>query len=253
MPTADDLVEMLSDLYQRQLQVARPEHRGYLTEHAQPCTIRGQVRAFQWYAPFLPEQGSVLDWGCNHAPDSCLIRATFGDDLKLHGCDFRDPGSFPIFDDFSGIEYTRLNHHIDLPYADGAFDAVIGSGCLEHVAMDYESLKEIYRVLKPDGLLVITYLPNRWSYQEFLRRAVYRSSFHRRLYGIGETGQLLKRTGFYPIVPVAPMSFSLRLWLEKALRHKRLARLLEITLRRLVPVHRICSTLCTIVRKVSSM
>src|SRR5262249_47334019 len=69
---------------------------------------------------------------------------------------------------------------------------------LEHVAMDYESLKELYRVLKLDGLLILTYLPNRWSFREWLRR-VRGQDYHRRRYGLNEARRLLQRCRLDPI------------------------------------------------------
>ncbi len=46
-----------------------------------------------------------------------------------------------------------------LPYADNSFDAVILSEILEHIDDDVAGLKEIYRVLKPGGVVAIT-VPN---------------------------------------------------------------------------------------------
>jgi len=85
-----------------------------------------------------------------------------------------------------------------LPCASQFFGAVIGSGILEHSARDGESLRELYRVLKPRGVLVITYLPNRLSIHEWLRRVVWRRDFHRRLYGLREIRRMLLHHGFYP-------------------------------------------------------
>jgi SAM-dependent methyltransferase len=46
-----------------------------------------------------------------------------------------------------------------LPYPDDTFDAVILSEILEHIDDDVAGLKEIYRVLKPGGVVAIT-VPN---------------------------------------------------------------------------------------------
>lgn len=43
-----------------------------------------------------------------------------------------------------------------LPYADETFDAVILSEVLEHIDDDVRALNEVYRVLKPGGVVVIT-------------------------------------------------------------------------------------------------
>jgi hypothetical protein len=64
---------------------------------------------------------------------------------------------------------------------------------LEHTAMGYKSLKKLFRILKPDGHLIITYLPNRFSYTEFLARNLKKRDFHRRLFTIGEAFSMLKQ------------------------------------------------------------
>ncbi|MBZ0277525.1 MAG: class I SAM-dependent methyltransferase [Anaerolineae bacterium] len=46
-----------------------------------------------------------------------------------------------------------------LPYADDTFDGVILSEILEHIDDDVAGLKEVYRVLKPGGVVAIT-VPN---------------------------------------------------------------------------------------------
>lgn len=52
-----------------------------------------------------------------------------------------------------------------LPFADGTFDVVISSECIEHTASPERSVGEMLRVLKPGGMLALT-CPNRlwrWS------------------------------------------------------------------------------------------
>lgn len=196
-PESLDLAHFLANLFQEQLGLT-PGNR-YLLEHGRPACIANHVRTFHWYLPYLPEQGVVLDWGCQHAPDSCLLQARCPDRFELHGCDFPVAGTFQAFHDFAGIQYKQLQDDAHLPFASNSFDVVIGSGVLEHAARDYECLKELYRILKPNGLLVVSYLPNWLSIKEWRRRTFGNHDFHRRLYGMSEAKQLLKRSGFYPI------------------------------------------------------
>ena len=44
----------------------------------------------------------------------------------------------------------------DLPYPDGYFDKVVCSSSLEHFKDDIKALKEIHRILKPNGKVVLT-------------------------------------------------------------------------------------------------
>lgn len=240
---AQELEALLRDLYAR----CRAEGNTgpYIADHDNPAFIAGQVQSFLWYRPLLAEAGKVLDWGCRHAPDACMIRHAIGPQLELYGCDLENAKRFAAFHSFAGLEYTKLTHPSRLPYEDDAFDAIVGAGALEHTARDIDCLQELWRCLKPKGLLVLTYLPNRWSYQEFLRRRRGRAA-HLRLYSRCELQTILSHAGFIPqemgyqtrfdaLARVAPSAFALR-WPVRMLQ-----------------LHRITSCLCVAARKVTSM
>jgi SAM-dependent methyltransferase len=128
------------------------------------------------------------------------VRATLGKSISLVGCDFV-PNTHPygVFWDYSEIQYFQLSELVALPFADDDFDCVIGGGVLEHTAMDYESLKELYRILKPDGTLILTYLPNALSYAEFVGREIRKRDFHLRRYSPSSISSMLKHAGFNPV------------------------------------------------------
>jgi glycosyltransferase involved in cell wall biosynthesis/SAM-dependent methyltransferase len=80
----------------------------------------------------------------------------------------------------------------DLPYSDGVFDLVIANDQLESVASLKQTLNELNRVLKPDGLLVLQtsfsdVLETTWEDagldNEVLRASAYGNGSHRRLFG----------------------------------------------------------------------
>jgi len=50
----------------------------------------------------------------------------------------------------------RVGNAEDLPYPDGYFDKIVCSSSLEHFNDDIKALKEMCRVLKPDGSVVMT-------------------------------------------------------------------------------------------------
>ncbi|MEM9065323.1 MAG: class I SAM-dependent methyltransferase [Planctomycetota bacterium] len=152
------------------------------------------LRYRHWITP-----GTILDWGCRHAPDSALIRASEdGEASTLHGCDV---GPTRCAEAHAAIQlvYRPLEHPYQLPYDDATFDTVIGSGVLEHVPDDDASLRELHRVIKPGGRLIITFLPNRWSYTEWASRRL-KAIHHRRLYARARFRRQLLSRGFWPLV-----------------------------------------------------
>ena len=58
---------------------------------------------------------------------------------------------------------NRHNLNEKLPFKSSTFDAVIGLEVLEHLYNPYETMKEIKRVLKPNGQAIIS-MPNSGSF-----------------------------------------------------------------------------------------
>lgn len=250
-PPGVSLQELLQGLYAREFELAPDYAQAYLLEHASPRGVANQIDTFHWYRPCLPPPGGVvLDWGCYHAPDSCMLRAWFGDRLRLHSCDMGARDRFRTFHDFARTTYTELADEVELPYATNMFDAVIGSGVLEHTAMDDESLRELRRVLKPGGVLILSYLPNRLSVKEWWRRVVRGSGYHYRTYGLAEAQTLLKRRGLLPV----EASYHSFLW-ERAVASVGLSHRkgLVTLLRRALPIQAFQGGLSFIARKVPMM
>ena len=158
------------------------------------ASLDRHVRAFELYAPYIVPGSTVLDWGCRQAPDACML-AALNKDYKIHGADFM-MDDFSVFHSFAKLAYKQLEHEYKLPYPDGHFDAVISGGVLEHTALEAESLREIWRVLKEDGIFAITFLPNRWSLTENLGRMLGSTAGHNRLYDLAVTRNVLLRSGF---------------------------------------------------------
>jgi 2-polyprenyl-6-hydroxyphenyl methylase/3-demethylubiquinone-9 3-methyltransferase len=94
----------------------------------------------------------ILDVGCGNG----WLLQKFSDKgaKKLFGCDFVKNLAF---DDFE-FNCVDLNEH-DLPYNVAMFDIVICSDVLEHLENPSRCIREIRRVVKPEGLVFIT-IPN---------------------------------------------------------------------------------------------
>jgi SAM-dependent methyltransferase len=113
-----------------------------------------------------------------------------------------------------GYQFTRGDgaQPTQLPFPDGAFDAVASVGVLEHVretgGTEAGSLREIARVLRPGGHFFCYHFPNRWSWIDWMARRV--PGFHRHDYrytrrdieelaaGAGLEVTALRRYGFLP-------------------------------------------------------
>jgi ubiquinone/menaquinone biosynthesis C-methylase UbiE len=219
---------------------------------ANDATLDRHVRAFELYAPYLSPGMRILDWGCRHAPDACLMR-TLNLDLQLDGCDISNE-DFAVFHQYAELNYQQLQHDYRLPYADQSFDVVLSSGVLEHVPLEYESVRELWRVIKTNGLLVVTFLPNKTALTENVSRWIGSSGCHNRLYGLTQTrdmflrsGFLIERYGYHQVFPTFGKNLSPRASLN------RLANLgvsMNRVAERIPFVNRISSNLFYILRRV---
>jgi len=79
----------------------------------------------------------------------------------------------------------------DLPFADASFDLVLATDILEHVEDDQRAVREIARVLRPGGHVLITVpaFPSLWGLQDRVAR-------HRRRYRMGQLCERLSAGGF---------------------------------------------------------
>jgi hypothetical protein len=193
----------IQELYARQVALTGDPH---IQSHSNnPGVIRAHLRAIERYLPWV-EGPRVLDWGCYHAPDSCVLRKVFGSGLEIHGCD-PHPVNAEVFHRYAGLDFRKLDHHYLLPYPDAHFDTVVGSGVIEHVANHFETLKELHRVLRNGGQLILTFAPNQWSLTEQIQdclgaqghpRRYTRSGFRDLLLG---HGFLIEELGYHEVAP----------------------------------------------------
>ena len=95
----------------------------------------------------------LLDFGCG---DGLFTQVVFGQSNGLYGCDIA-PRELPAARDSvvyrHGVQFADGHH---LPYRDGAFGTVYSNSVIEHIPDPQNVLPELARVLRPDGLLVLT-------------------------------------------------------------------------------------------------
>ncbi len=113
----------------------------------------------------------ILDVGCG---DGRLLQSLVAVGRDLHGCDWLPNAPAGV-----SMAYTQvdLNRNGLAHCADASFDVVLSSDVIEHLEAPAQLLREIARVLRPDGLAVISF-PNSWNLLERLRFLL-RASFRR--------------------------------------------------------------------------
>ena len=103
--------------------------------------------------------GLILDIGCGMKPYESLLNTSGS---KYYGTDY------PITMEGSYGDSTRADFFSDsmvLPFREGTFDTVISTQMLEHVRKPEVVVYEMSRVLKPDGILILS-APMTWPLHE---------------------------------------------------------------------------------------
>ena len=150
----------------------REEFYGYRTQGAQS---RSAARRFFRRLALAPEylhlrfagretipfrgEGRILDVGCGPGK---LLRVLREQGWDAHGVDFSSVAA----------DSARAKHGLKVKcsdllaaeYPQSSFDVVLFSHSLEHIYNPVETLREVHRILKPGGLLLI-YVPNAGSFE----------------------------------------------------------------------------------------
>jgi SAM-dependent methyltransferase len=134
--------------------------------------------------------GCVLDWGAGWGQTSLLLRAH---GVRVVAYDVEDKGAAAGLLDGAEVPYV-VSAGPALPFANGAFDAILNCGVLEHVGDEAVALEELRRVLRPGGRLFTYHLPNRHAYTEWLGRRL-GGFYHDRTYTRREAIALFERAG----------------------------------------------------------
>ena len=160
----------------------------------------------------LKNGDSVLDVGCGDGFYLHLL-SSLGLDLTLVGSDFDKKALDSAKKNLKGknIKLVHADLMKKLPFKSGIFNKVIMSEVAEHLPDDQKGLKEVYRVLKPGGVLCLT-VPNsnypffwdpvNWLLERFIGIHV-KSGFwagiwnqHVRLYTPKQISKVLRDAGF---------------------------------------------------------
>lgn len=126
-----------------------------LTRNEADMAFKKRVRTiFEWLQP--DDHKTILDCGCGRGFYLKMVRTV--STCRLVGLEL-DPEiivkGWNHVRHLPDIVITRASIY-KMPYASGAFDGVILSEVLEHIDDDVRGLREVWRVLKPGGVVAIT-------------------------------------------------------------------------------------------------
>lgn len=120
--------------------------------HPTGQTTPALARLFdQW----VPQRANCLDVGCGDG-------RTSGFWLRDHGCAYEgvDVSALAVEEARElGFQAQRIDDAGRLPFKDGSFEVVLCIEVLEHLFSPLDALREMGRVLRPGGLLIVT-VPN---------------------------------------------------------------------------------------------
>lgn len=130
----------------------------YMTRNEADMAFKRRVRTiFEWIDP--RDGDLILDMPCGRGFYLNMFR--YVSRCRLVGADLNWEIVEKARQNVGHLPDVMLNQAniYHLPYADNTFDAVILSEVLEHIEDDVAGLREVYRVLKPSGVVAIT-VPN---------------------------------------------------------------------------------------------
>ena len=127
----------------------------------------------------------ILDVGCGTGAN-LLMLSKYGD---AEGVDISEDAL--SFCRERGLDKVKLGAGEELPYDDGTFDLVTAFDVVEHMDDDLAGLKEMRRVLRPGGhvLLFVPTFEFLWGLQDDV-------SHHRRRYRMSQLRRVLEEAGF---------------------------------------------------------
>jgi SAM-dependent methyltransferase len=231
-PRGDEEVESFVNLLQQGSPSGLAQFESLTTAH-QYGGLYGLVRRH------VMPGAQVLDWGAGNGHFTFYLAQ-----LPIHVTAFSFGPAPGILSRLTAEQAHRVRHvqgapneAVKLPFADHSFDQVFSVGVLEHVrehgGAEDQSLAEIRRVLRPDGLFICYHLPNRHSWIEAVARTLQLGrvppeppdwpGYHRHRFDRAQIEALFRGAGLslielhaYGALPRQPFTS-----LPKALRHAR--------------------------------
>ncbi len=111
---------------------------------------------------------SVLDIGCGNGADGAMFAIN---GAKYTGVDLTQTAVDATRDHFKALGLTgnfQIENAEKLSFADNTFDIVYSFGVLHHTPNPAKAIKEVFRVLKPNGKAIVM-LYHKYSFNYFIR------------------------------------------------------------------------------------
>ncbi len=165
---------------------------GYIAAKILGIHPKHLINKKNWYVPYISKSDIVLDIGCDyhfiHSKNiSPLCKEVYAFDINVKP------------QDIGNIHVIKHDATKPFPYENNKFDKVLFFDVIEHLPETDFCMKEISRVLKPKGKLLIT-LPNSQTPWKCIKKKYglnyFSDSDHKREYTLKEVKQLLNKYGF---------------------------------------------------------
>jgi SAM-dependent methyltransferase len=100
----------------------------------------------------------ILDWGCGPGRLIRHLPNIIGNGCEFFGTDYNTRTIEWCTRNLSAIKFNNNTLKADLPYIDESIDIIYGISIFTHLSepMHYEWMKELYRILKPNGIMFLT-------------------------------------------------------------------------------------------------
>ena len=119
-------------------------------------TARDIVNSFKKYIDLKDKK--ILDWGCGPGRVIRHLPSIVGNGCAYYGTDYNQKSIDWCSKNLPEISFNRNTLEAKLPYDDNFFDVIYGISIFTHLSeqLHYDWYQELYRVLKPDGIMLLT-------------------------------------------------------------------------------------------------
>jgi len=108
--------------------------------------------------PPLPSGAKILNITSRDAEASIFLQRTYPG-IRVINAEISQGLMNEAFRLWPDIEQIKISTYSSLPFVDEEFDAIVSLETLEHVAEPVAFLKELHRVIRPSGILILSCLP----------------------------------------------------------------------------------------------